>query len=476
VIRAVMQKEFMEWRRDGRVVGIASLIGLLVLVSLLTGWSTRTEQQREADRAQLDDKETFQKQGNKTPHSAAHFGRMAYKPVAALGVFDPGAGPYLGQVIWLEAHRRDPAMFRPAEDSPDLRRLADLSAAGVLTLLLPLLVFVSGHGSFAGERERGTLRQVLSIGPNVGTLFFGKIAATATISLIVSSIVIGVSLLVALMVPGNHSTLDTILRGCGLLCGYALYGIALAALAVFVSAQARTVASALLILLIVWAVSVVVLPRVAASVAERMYPTPNSTMFWRTTAEEIRARRPVRNSEEYRALERTVVGEALGREVTNEELTTLALNRQGLAFEIGERIDAGAYANAYDELSQTHVRQRQVRRFMSLVSPTLALQHLSSAFAGTDISAHEHFALAAERQRNFIVRRMNEDMLLRGAGNGFDYLAGPDLWARIPDFAYSPASFWYAMRSSIWDFVLLLIWSAIACWLAWRAAVRQSIV
>ena len=71
---------------------------------------------------------------------------MAYKPLPALAVFDPGAAPYLGQVIWLEAHRQDPAMFRPAEDSPELRRLADLSVAGVLTHLLPLLIFVMGYG------------------------------------------------------------------------------------------------------------------------------------------------------------------------------------------------------------------------------------------------------------------------------------------------------------------------------------------
>ncbi len=114
---------------------------------------------------------------------------MAYKPPAALAVFDPGAAPYLGQVIWLEAHRQDPAMFRPAEDAPELGRLADLSVAGVLTNLLPLLVFVMGYGAFAGERERGTLRQVMTAGAGQDAVFAGKLVAVAGVGVAVAFVV-----------------------------------------------------------------------------------------------------------------------------------------------------------------------------------------------------------------------------------------------------------------------------------------------
>ena len=174
MIGVILEKELTEYRRDGRVIGVASLIGLLVLGSLMTGWSTHTDQQRQAREAQRQDQATFLKQGEKPPHSAAHFGRVAYKPVPALAVFDPGAAPYLGQAIWLEAHRQDPAMFRPAEDSPELRRLADLSVAGVLRLLVPLLVCLVAYGAFAAERERGTLRHIVSMGARLDSLFAGK--------------------------------------------------------------------------------------------------------------------------------------------------------------------------------------------------------------------------------------------------------------------------------------------------------------
>jgi ABC-2 type transport system permease protein len=476
VIGAIARKELTECRRDGRMIAIMGLIALLVLVSLVTGWSTHAEQRRQAQRAQQDDQATFANQGRKPPHSAAHFGRMAYKPIPPLAVFDPGAAPYLGQVIWLEAHVRNPAMFRPAEDAPELRRLADLSVAGVLTLLVPLLVFVIGYGAFAGERERGTLRQVMSSGAGIGRLFAGKIAVVAGIGIAVSLIAIAATLVLVLSVPGDVAAGNTIIRSACLVLGYAHYSLAWAAVALFVSARARGARSALLILLSVWAMSVVVLPRVAASVAEHAYPTPDSRMFWADTANAIRANRPARDSEAYLSAERQVLGRALGREVTVEESAAMAVNRAGLNMEVSEVLGAKTHAEAYRGLYATYGKQQYVRRLVSTLSPAIALQHLSSALAGTDIAAHRHFSLQAERQRNVVIRAMNEDMMLKGAGQGFDYLADPDFWVRIPDFAYQPPSASFAVRSAAWDLLMLQLWSVLAFWLAWRAARRQQVV
>jgi ABC-2 type transport system permease protein len=111
---------------------------------------------------------------------------------------------------------------------------------------------------------------------------------------------------------------------------------------------------------------------------------------------------------------------------------------------------------------------------MSVLSPAIALQQFSSALAGTDISAHHHFILAAERQRNLIIREMNEDMMLNGAGQGDRYVASAALWDRVPQFAYEPPSASFAIRSLGWDLAVLVLWGAAAAWFAWRSARRQS--
>jgi ABC-2 type transport system permease protein len=474
MIGHILAKELTEHRRDGRVRGIAALIGALILVSLATGWSAQTQQRRTVGTAQTGDQETFLKQEEKPPHSVAHFGRMAYKPVPPLGIFDPGAMPYLGQAVWLEAHRRNPAMFRAAEDSPELRRLADLSVAGILQMLLPLLVFLMGYGAFAGERERGTLRQVLSAGPGLKSLFVGKLAAVAGSGVAVVVAAICVSTALGTMTGG--SAWDPIARGCALAAGYILYVVAFAAVALFISARSHTATSAILILLSLWALSVVAAPRIAASVAERAYPTPDSAVFWSQASEAIRAHRPDRKSEEHLALERQVLSRALGREVRADEAATMTINRRGLSFEVSELLGARGYAEAYRQLYAVYENQRRLRRWFSMLSPTIPLQHFSSALTGTDTAAHEHFVLEAERQRNEIIRALNEDQMLNGASSGDAYLASAELWRRIPQFAYQPPSVGSAWRSGASDLLALVAWAALAIWLAWRSAGRQRVV
>jgi len=473
MIGVIASKEMTEYGRDGRILSLLGLIAALLMIALLTGWATQTERQRQAQLLQGNDQATFVKQGDKPTHSAAHFGRMAYKPVPALAAFDPGSSPYLGQVIWLEAHRQGPAMFRPAEDAPELRRLSDLSVAGILTLLLPLVIFLVGHSSVVGERERDTWHHALSSGATYDQLFFGKLAAVAVIGVGIALVAVATSTGIAVVSSSPDASADSAIRGAGLTGLYVVYSLMLSAIALAVSARARSTTSALLILLSVWALCAVIAPRVAADVADRFHPTPNSASFWKQTSDDIRNSRPKRGSEEYRAIERDVLSRALGRDVAADEIATLSLNRQGLSLEIGEIAGTRTFDAAYDRLYETYEAQRRVRQWFALLAPTISLQHISSALAGTDIEAHRDFTGAAEQQRRLIIRLMNEDLMLRGAPAGDAYLSSRELWEKIPNFAYHAPLISQAIRYVAWDIVVLSLWTVAALWMA-RRAVAQS--
>lgn len=476
MIGAIVVKELTEYARDRRALAILTLIAALMLVGLLTAWAMHAKHEQQVDSARSRDLQTFLRQGAKPSHSAAHFGRMAHKPPAPLGIFDAGASPYLGQVIWLEAHRQDPAMFRPAADAPELSRLADLSVAGVLTSLLPLLLFVIGAGSFAGERERQTLRQALASGPAPAVLFRGKLLAVAGVGVAVSLLVVAVATSIAIASSAVASASDTILRSVGLFAGLAAYSCICAAVALLVSSRVRTASAALLILLTLWALSVVVAPRVAASAGELLHPTPNSSAFWSQVADSIRAGRPQRGSEELRSIERSIVSRAVGKELTAQEVAAVPVNRAALGQEISEVLGARAHRAAFANLYAIYERQRKVRRWMSIIAPAMALSHWSSALSGTDLTAHRHFALEAERQRQLIVRRLNEDMMLNGAGQGYDYLASADFWRTVPEFVYRPPSIELAVRAALPDGLALLAWSVLAIAAAGLAARRQHAI
>jgi ABC-2 type transport system permease protein len=474
MIGAIAHKELTVLRRDGRVLGLAGLIAALALLALLTAWATHTKHERQVREAQAEDSAAFARQGNKPSHSAAHFGRMAYKPPAALAIFDPGAAPYLGQVIWLEAHRQDPAMFRPAEDAPELSRLADLSIAGVLTSLLPLLVFVMGHGAFAQERERGTLRQIMAAGASPGAVFGGKLVAVASVGVCVALVVVAVATTAALIAADDADAFDIIIRGTCLFAGFGAYACACTGIALFVSAFALTATSGLLILLTLWAVSMVVVPRIAASAGDLLHPTPDGGSFWTDASQAVAAARPKRGSEALRQIESHVIGRTLGRELAPHEIPRL--NRAALGQEISEVLGARVYTQAYQALYATYDRQRGTRRALSVLSPAMVLSHWSSALAGTDLDAHRHFATAAEQQRQTLIRRINEDMMVNGAGQGYDYLASADFWRSVPDFTYRAPSATFAIRSALVDLVLLLAWAVLAVGAAWLSARRQKAI
>ena len=464
MIGAIIGKELTEIRRDGRALGLLGIVGLLLALGLVTGLATENAREREVLQARADDAAVFLEQGEKNPHSAAHFSRMAHKPVAPLASFDPGVAAYMGQVIWLEAHSRNPAMFRAAEDAPGLSRLENFSIAGVLTLILPLLVVLLGDGSIAGERERGTLRQLVGSGASPTRLLLGKFTVIAGVGFAVLAAAVAISTTFSLLSlsESGYSGGDLALRGLSLLLVYGLYIVCLTALTLLVSLLVAEARTALLLLLGIWVVTVVGLPRLSASIAEQVYPSPDSASFWEDTRAGLQANRPSSDSEDYVAVEREVVERALGRELREGELDDLEINRGALRLEVSEVIDTEAYNAAYAELFANYERQKNLRRMLSIFSPAIALQHLSRTLSGTDVSAHEHFSVEAELQRNNIVRAMNEDMLLNGAGESFGYLAPPEFWESVPEFEYRPPSVALAWSEGIRDLTILLFWGLAA--------------
>ena len=285
MIGAIIGKEFTELRRDGRAIGLLGIVGLLLALGLLTGLATENAREREVLAARADDAAVFLEQGEKNPHSAAHFSRMAHKPVAPLAAFDPGVSAYMGQVIWLEAHYRNPAMFRAAEDAPELGRLENFSIAGVLTLILPLLVVLMGYGGIARERERGTLRQLVGAGASPLAVLLGKFTVIAAVAFAVLAATVAISTAFSLLSisEAGYSSGDLLLRGASLLLVYGIYIVCLTALTLLVSLLVAEARTALLVLLGIWVVTVVGLPRLSASIAEQVHPSPDSASFWEAT-------------------------------------------------------------------------------------------------------------------------------------------------------------------------------------------------
>jgi ABC-2 type transport system permease protein len=264
ILRSIVQKELREVLRDGRMWVGAIAVAALLLVAMAFGLQQQATLSRESQVAQASADEHFVTQDEKNPHEAAHYGTTVFKPAGLLRFIDPGVEPFMGSSIRLVAHARTASEGAPAGDASASAPLGRLSAAAVLQLLVPLLVLVLGFATWTNERERGTLRLLLSIGTRPRTLFVGKLLGlTASVGLLLlPAVAVGGASMVAL--AGASAPVDRLMS---LTLAYSVFLASYLLLAIGVSAVARSSRAALVAVLSLWVVTSLVVPRVASSVA-----------------------------------------------------------------------------------------------------------------------------------------------------------------------------------------------------------------
>ena len=468
MIKHIARKEFTDVIRDGRFRWCAALVGALLLVSLGHGWVQARQAQEELAAAQATARDHWESQGEKNPHSAAHYGIYAFKPRLALSFVDEGVDPYTGTSVWLEAHRQNDFLMRPAQDATAAQRVGALTAAQVLQNLVPLLVILLTFGALAGEREQGTLRQLLATGIGRRELAVGKALGVvgALALLLVPAAVVGAA---ALVVGSTGPAASPLARGAVLAGVYLAYFGAFVGLGLAVSAWARSARTALVVLLGVWVVNGLVAPRAAVDMSKWIHPTPSAVEFAQTLEREMAA-----GVGDIQRPDRAAFGERLLAEYGVERAEDLPVNEVGLYLQESEEFGNRIFDRNYGALWDTFERQGVVHEALAVVAPLLAVRTLSMGLAGTDVEQHRHFATAAEAYRRDLMRQMNLD-LAENSRTGELYTAGPELWAEVPPLQYDAPTLGWVLGNRILSLLVLALWLAGAVLLAARRVQRAEV-
>jgi len=433
---AAAQHELIRARRS-RTLRVA-----LLLVSVLLGAGFLLEAQRQAADAhqqqalQEQVSEQFKSQPDRHPHRMAHYGSFAFRPPGPLAFFDPGLTPFTGNVLYLEAHKRNFPSFSAAAASGELARFGRTTAAFVLQLLLPLLIFMSAFDSIAGEREAGTWQLALSHGARVGDLFFGKVLGQVALALLWVLPAILLAALARALFGGWAGSADTWLRSGLLLLGYAGYLALCAVIGVLVSSLYRSSQKALVTLLCVWIVAWVVVPRTATELAVRAHPMPARSQI---ESDISRAVHGVDNghgasSPAAKALTaRTLAQYGVPR------IEDLPVNINGLRAQAGEERTSHLYDRYYASLYELQRAQVAYTLRFGALSPLLLLRSLSMALSGSDAEHYADFLERAEAHRLGFITRLNDvhakHLQYEKADNG--QRASHEHWADYRHFDYS---------------------------------------
>ncbi len=448
MMKRLIAKEWLELRRDGSFWMLLVILALLAVGAVL-GAAEQARVQHEAwHAASAGERERWLQQEDKHPHSAAHYGLYAFHPAAPLAFFEPGLHPYLPVTVWLEAHRQNEALYRPAQDAGSAGRFGQLTPATIVTALLPLLVVLLAAPAIAGERERGTLRLLMAQGVAPGRWVLGKALALSVLLLL---LLLPLWLLATAVLMFAAAETDALLRwlGTGVVVSLYLGGFLLICL--LVSACCRTVRGALLILLGLWALGTLVAPRIVMEWAEWRHPTPTSLAFRQAIADDLGATAEL----DAMLAQRTA---ALLKEHEVERTSDLPVNLDGIRLQVGEEHGYAVFDEHFGRLHDGFLAQESLLQRFGLIAPYLAVTSATTALAGTDLLHYRHFFDSAEQYRRTIQALMNDYITRHPEQDGQRLSAGADLWATVPEFSYEGLRVSNALLSQASALTVLVLW------------------
>ncbi|MAW99194.1 MAG: ABC transporter permease [Sphingomonas sp.] len=456
-----------EWRvltRNRAGLIASALLVVLILVASFTSLERRSAIEADRERYQTSADETFDAQPDRHPHRMVHYGQFVFRPIAPLAFFDAGVDSFTGNTVFLEGHRQNSANFAEARQSSLLLRFGQLTPAFILQTLAPLLIIFLAFASVAREKENATLKLMLAQGVSGRSVIAGKLLGHGAIALGVG--VPAFAVLIAFAATGAAEWASVAL----IVLGYASWLLLWAALGVVVSALVAKPRDALAILIGLWMVIVILLPRALpeAASAQSQLATKIET--------EIALHRDLLKIGDSHDPDDPYFNDFRDRVLARygaETVEDLPVQYAGLVSIEGERLTTQIYADAANRQIARESDQNAFVHAFSVVSPLIAIRQLSMALAGSDPAAHYDFLEQAETFRYNFVQRLNrmQAELLPGV-KGDDPRISAAYWQQIPRFAYTPVDPLARPGSLVWPFLVLLGWLAALTVLAILAARR----
>ncbi|MBT9470564.1 MAG: ABC transporter permease subunit [Pseudomonadota bacterium] len=468
MIRTIASKELKEIVRDGRFAWTAAIMAILLIAALVTGAERYAGYRLTQEASQAASNSQFYSQGDKNPHSGAHYGNYAFKAAGPLSLFDSGIEAYAGSFVFMEAHKQNLALSPPAGDLSAIARFGDLNGAMILQVLMPLLIIFLGFSTFAGERERGTLRQLLSMGVSKSDLLWGKaLGVGAAVALvIVPCIVAGAVVIAFLKVTPSGDAFGARLALMSL--AYIGYGLIFLFLTLAVSALASSPRTALIGMVGFWAFCVFLMPKAAGEISKVVHPSPSLGEF-QTDMQMSRVKGLGGGPPPRARLE--IYKQQLLKKYGVKTTAELPIYWVSTSMQKMEEMDHEIYSYYYNSLNDAYTAQRRVQDNLGVLAPVLPLSSISMGLSGADLLHQNTFTAAAEKQRRLMVETMNgylskmavdfnaNQALTGNVSMETNVLVASEaVFKLVPPFRYEPPSLAAVMHEYGKGFAILAAW------------------
>lgn len=443
----VAKKEILEMTRSGQFKWMLGIVVALSVVAIYISHVHWQEKNLQRELAQEDARSLWLAQGATNPHNAAHYGTYAFKPQFPLSLIDPGVEKFTGVSIFLEAHSRNEADNVAAADQTGLSRFGDLTPDFILLFIVPLMIIALGHQSVTKEKEQGTLRIIKTQGISNQQLILGKwLGNYAPVAILTTIIFILAALFIRQIDWKFVATMWLV---------YLAYFAIVNSITLVISSFLNNSGISLVILLAIWIVSCLAVPKTASSFTNEKHPYPTRQEFDAAVAED--KKKGLDGHDPWSEASKKLEQETLqAYEVS--KLEDLPFNFDAFRMQKGEEHEAAIYFKHNEKLKEVHQKQTQVYRSLAFLSPFLPTRFLSMSLASTDYSTHWNFADAAEKHRVEMQRVLNTNFAENSKLGEWSYKADASLLSEVPEFNFEAPGFGEVMNANKSNLLILTAW------------------
>lgn len=404
-------------------------------------------------------REKWENRPDKHPHRMAHYGYLVFRLAHPMSIFDNGLDDYLGNVIFLEAHKQNTANISEANSSGVLVRFGVFTPAFIFQILLPLIIFFVGFNLITKEKEANTLKLLSIQGAPNKSIILGKTLGLWFYSLMLSlpifPIIIG-------MISSSHlsSFLDILSRSLILAVSYIVFYFLLSTVVIGISTLSKSSAMALINLITIWLLMTIILPKTVQYIAQISYPTESRIAFETKLEKQILK---VGDSHNPNDPYFSQIKDSLLNHYNVDNVNKLPFNYGGFIMKQGEKISTSIYNKKIKELENTFEKQYHITQYSSYLNPITAIKNFSTMICATDYYSYKIFQKQAEDYRYQLAQYMNDLQIEHISNdNSKSEIISKENWKNLPDFNYQYTSLLTSLQTQLPIFFALIFWFVIS--------------
>jgi ABC-2 type transport system permease protein len=449
MLRDIIKKEILDNITSPKFVFTFLLCTVLILLSVYTGVANYGADKKEYTAAVALNKKNLENQPNYT--SLAGIGIKINKPPQVLGTVVSGIEQDVGRVAPVNI-ALDPNLVESKYGSnPVFAVFGALDLMFIVKIVLSLFAILFTYDTIVGEKEKGTLKLALSNDVPRDRLILGK-AIGGYVSLLMPLLIpLVLSLIILLVAPNLALNAGDWARLALTFLMFFLYLSVFFSLGLFVSARTSRSSTSFLVLLFIWVVIVMVIPKVAVITAGQIKPIPS---VHEITAKKDAFLQQIQLESQKTAREEIMkIFAAAGKDqkLAQERMQKYLTDFQQ---EVLTKIDANNAALERD-YQQRKNAQQSLAVNLSRISPASALTFGSMTLARTGVDDYERFLASVRAYKPIYTKWVNSKM-----GQSINFQTGEQTKIKIddmPQFTYEPENLSRALVRTLPDFSVMIV-------------------